>query len=146
MPADKSSLQAKRLLHHYLEIGFRNSGYRWDADNTSEVNEIVDSIIDACTPAGSPSPSSATPSIPSTQSTPSTADPLTRIADALERIAAQSDWIELSDCWVRRGDIYRVDTGYQQNLFFYARHQEGTVAQGQDLGDVLAALGIDTDR
>ena len=91
MPTDKSSLQAKRLLHHYLEIGFRNSGYRWDADNTSEVNEIVDSIIDACTPAGSPSPSSATSSIPSTQSTPSTADPLTRIADALERIADKLD-------------------------------------------------------
>ena len=77
MPADRSSLQAKRLLHHYLEIGFRNSGYRWDADNTAEVNEIIDSIIDAST-AASPSPSSATPS---------TDDPITRIADALERIA-----------------------------------------------------------
>lgn len=94
MPADKSSLQAKRLLHHYLEIGFRNSGYRWDADNTSEVNEIVDSIIDACTPAGSPSPSSATPSIPSISSTPSTelAALLERIADALERIAAVQEY------------------------------------------------------
>lgn len=142
MSADNfHTARAKSLLAHYLKFGLEAAGYRWDGDNQSEVADIVDSIIDACTPAGSPSPSSATPSISSTQP-----DALTRIADALERIAAQSDWIELSDCWVRRGDIYRVDTGYQQNLFFYARHQEGTVAQGQDLGDVLAVLGIDTDR
>ena len=137
MPADNfHTARAKSLLAHYLKFGLESAGYRWDGDNQSEVADIIDSIIDANT-AGSPSPSSATPS---------TDDPITRIADALERIAAQSDWIELSDCWVRRGDIYRVDTGYQQNLFFYARHQEGTVAQGQDLGDVLAVLGIDTDR
>ena len=43
----------------------------------TEIAEIIDSIIDAST-AGSPSPSSATPS---------TDDPITRIADALERIA-----------------------------------------------------------
>ncbi len=134
--------RAKSLLAHYLKFGLEAAGLRWDGDNQSEVADIVDSIIDAC--------AQSTPAAPSTQSTLSISstqpDALTRIADALERIAAQSDWIELSDCWVRRGDIYRVDTGYQQNLFFYARYQEGAVAHGQELGDVLAALGIDNDR
>lgn len=92
MPTDKSSMQAKRLLHHYLQIGFQNSGYRWNSDNTAEVNEIVDSIIDAC--------AQSTPAAPSTQSTQSTLsissaqpDALTRIADALERIAAVHEYI-----------------------------------------------------
>ena len=138
MPADnRSTVVAKRLLAHYLKFGLEAAGGRWGSDNQSEVADIVDSIIDAAGQAVADVILAASPAQP---------DALTRIADALERIAAQSDWIELSDCWVRRGDIYRVDTGYQQNLFFYARHQEGTVAQGQDLGDVLAVLGIDTDR
>ena len=94
MPADNfHTARAKSLLAHYLKFGLEAAGSRWDGDNQSEVADIVDSIIDACTPAGSPSPSSATPSIPSTQSTPSTADPLTRIADALERIAAVHEYI-----------------------------------------------------
>ena len=80
MPADNfQTARAKSLLAHYLKIGFDAAGYRWDGDNQSEVADIVDNIIDACTPAA--------PSTSSTQSTPSTADPLTRIADALERIA-----------------------------------------------------------
>jgi len=138
MPADNfHTARAKSLLAHYLKFGVTALGVHWDSDNTAEVDDIVDSMIDAAGQAVADVILAASPAQP---------DALTRIADALERIAAQSDWIELSDCWVRRGDIYRVDTGYQQNLFFYARHQEGTVAQGKDLGDVLAALGIDTDR
>jgi hypothetical protein len=78
MPADNfHTARAKSLLAHYLKFGLEAAGYRWDGDNQSEVADIVDSIIDAST-AGSPSPSSATPS---------TDDPITRIADALERIA-----------------------------------------------------------
>lgn len=66
------SAQAKRLLKHYLEIGFQASNYRWDSDNTSEVDEIVDSIIAAAT---------------STPAQPAQPDALTRIAVALEDIA-----------------------------------------------------------
>lgn len=78
MPADNfHTARAKSLLAHYLKFGLEAAGYRWDGDNQSEVADIVDNIIDANT-AGSPSPSSATPS---------TDDPITRIADALERIA-----------------------------------------------------------
>lgn len=78
MPADNfQTARAKSLLAHYLKFGLEAAGYRWDGDNQSEVADIVDSIIDTST-AGSPSPSSATPS---------TDDPITRIADALERIA-----------------------------------------------------------
>ncbi len=80
------SERAKRLLVHYLKQATDAAGCRWDADNTAEVDAIIDNII-AASIAGSPSPSSATPSTSSTQSTPSTTDPLTRIADALERIA-----------------------------------------------------------
>ena len=78
MPADNfHTARAKSLLAHYLKFGVTALGVHWDSDNTAEVNEIIDSIIDAST-AASPSPSSATPS---------TDDPITRIADALDRIA-----------------------------------------------------------
>ena len=144
MPADNfHTARAKSLLAHYLKFGLEAAGLRWDGDNRSEVADIVDSIIDAVQPAQPSTISNQQSSINNSTAQP---DALTRIADALERIAAQSDWIELSDCWVRRGDIYRVDTGYQQNLFFYARYQEGAFAHGRELGDVLAALGIDNDR
>lgn len=94
MPANTfQSERAKRLLVHYLKQATDAAGCRWDADNTAEVDAIIDSIIDAST-AGSPSPSSATPSIPSISSTPSTelAALLERIADALERIAAVQEY------------------------------------------------------
>lgn len=88
MPANTfQSERAKRLLVHYLKQATDAAGCRWDADNTAEVDAIIDNII-AASIAGSPSFSSATPSI---QSIPSTADPLTRIADALERIADKLD-------------------------------------------------------
>ena len=135
MPTDRSSIQAKRLLHHYLQIGFQNSGYRWNSDNTAEVNEIIDSIIDACT-AGSPSPSSATPSIPSTE--------LAAQPDA------QSDWIELRDGgWVRASDVYRIHIARNGDLIAYLRHQDdGLVIDADDpgLGDFLFAVGVYTDR
>ena len=87
------SERAKRLLVHYLKQATDAAGCRWDADNTAEVDAIIDNII-AASIAGSPSPSSATPSIPSISSTPSTelAALLERIADALERIAAVQEY------------------------------------------------------
>lgn len=137
MPTDRSSIQAKRLLHHYLQIGFQNSGYRWNSDNTAEVNEIIDSIIDACT-AGSPSPSSATPSIPSIPST------------AAAQPDAQTDWIELSDGgWVRSSDVYRIQVARNGDLIAYLRSQDdGLVINADDpgLGDFLVAVGIYTGR
>ncbi len=86
------SAQAKRLLKHYLEIGFQASNYRWDSDNTSEVDEIVDSIIAAAT---------------STPTQPAQPDALTRIAVALERIANRLDMLSDSGTdW--NGDEYSV--------------------------------------
>jgi len=82
MTTDKQ--RATHLLQHYLHLAVTASGNRWDGDNQSEVAEIVDSIIAACTPAGSPSPSSATPSTPST---PSTAATLDHAGDMLTRFA-----------------------------------------------------------
>ena len=65
--------RAKRLLNHYLRMAVEGSGQRcWDSDNTAEVDDIVDSIIDAAT---------ATPAQPAEP------DALTRIAVALERSA-----------------------------------------------------------
>ena len=134
MPTDRSSIQAKRLLHHYLKIGFQNSGYRWNSDNTAEVNEIIDSIIDACT-AGSPSPNSAAPSIPST---------------AVAQPDAQSEWFELRDGgWVRASDVYRIHIARNGDLIAYLRSQDdGLVIDADDpgLGDFLVAVGVYTDR
>lgn len=56
MPADNfHTARAKSLLAHYLKFGVTALGVHWDSDNTAEVNEIIDSIIDAST-AASPSP------------------------------------------------------------------------------------------
>ncbi len=76
MTTDKQ--RATSLLQHYLKFGFDAAGYRWDGDNQSEVDEIVDSIIAAAT---------------STPAQPAEPDALTRIADALERIANRIDKI-----------------------------------------------------
>lgn len=65
--------RATSLLQHYLKFGLEAAGYRWDSDNQDEVSDIVDSIIDACTP--------------STPAAPAQPDALTRIAVALERSA-----------------------------------------------------------
>ena len=81
MPTDKQ--RATHLLQHYLKFGLEAAGYRWDGDNQSEVAEIVDSIIAACTPAGSPSPSSATPSTQSTPSTPADPDMIQQAGELL---------------------------------------------------------------
>lgn len=84
MTTDKQ--RATHLLQHYLHLAVTASGNRWDSDNYAEVADIVDSIIDACTPAGSPSPSSATPSTPSIPST-ATAATLDHAGDMLTRFA-----------------------------------------------------------
>lgn len=44
--------QAKRLLTHYLRGLVLASGHNWDSDNDSEVEEIVDAIIDAAANEG----------------------------------------------------------------------------------------------
>ena len=136
MPADNFQTQrAKSLLGHYLKFGLEANGYRWDGDNTAEVNDIIDSIIDACI-AGSPSPNSAAPSIPSTE--------LAAQPDA------QSEWIELRDGgWVRASDIYRIHVARNGDLIAYLRHQDdGLVIDADDpgLGDFLFAVGVYTDR
>lgn len=131
MPANNfHTARAKSLLAHYLKFGLEAAGHRWDGDNQSEVADIVDSIIDACTPAGSPSPSSATPS---TQST-----------------APQSDWIELrAGGWVRASDVYRIHIARNGDLIAYLRSQDDDLvidADDHGLGDFLHAVGIYTDR
>lgn len=53
--------RAKRLLNHYLRMAVEGSGQRWDSDNTAEVADIVDSIVEASTPAApAPQPTAAT--------------------------------------------------------------------------------------
>ena len=39
--------QAKRLLVHYFRMCAKESGFTWDFDNESEIESIVDLIIDA---------------------------------------------------------------------------------------------------
>lgn len=75
--------RATSLLQHYLRMAVTASGQRWDSDNNAEVEDIVDSIIDAAT---------ATPAQPAEPAQP---DALTRIAVALENIAHTLD--EISD-------------------------------------------------
>lgn len=54
--------RAKRLLNHYLRMAVEGSGQRcWDSDNTAEVDDIVDSIVEASAPAApAPQPTAAT--------------------------------------------------------------------------------------
>ena len=124
MPADRSSIQAKRLLHHYLQIGFQNSGYRWNSDNTAEVNEIIDSLIDACV--------QSTPTTPATPATPTTPD------------IFRPDWIELPDGgWVRLSEIYLVNIARNGDLILHLRcKNEGISIDADDplLGVFLDAL------
>lgn len=47
MTANDKISKAKRLLRHYIQTSFEGSGLQWDNDNVSEVDEIVDLIIDA---------------------------------------------------------------------------------------------------
>ena len=74
MTTDQHAEKAKQLMRHYFSLAVRGSGQRWDSDNAGEVSDIVDHIIDACTP-----------------DTPTQPDALTRIAVALERIADRLD-------------------------------------------------------
>lgn len=51
--------QARRLLKFYLRQAYTAAGLRWDSDNDSEIDEIVDLIISAAveestTPARTP--------------------------------------------------------------------------------------------
>lgn len=39
--------EAKRTLSYYLRTVWREAGLNWDSDNQSEVNGIVDSLIEA---------------------------------------------------------------------------------------------------
>jgi uncharacterized protein YggL (DUF469 family) len=39
--------RAKRLLVHYFQQIFQKAKLYWDGDNISEIEEIVDNIIDA---------------------------------------------------------------------------------------------------
>ncbi len=122
MPADNFQTQrAKSLLAHYLKFGLEANDYRWDGDNTAEVSDIVDSIIDAA----------AQPTQPAQPDT-------------------KSEWIELRDGgWVRSSDIYRIHIARNGDLIAYLRHQDdGLVIDANDpgLGDFLFAVGIYTDR
>lgn len=49
---DSNAQRAKRLLIHYLSGLVRFSGARWDSDNDSEVEDIVDAIIEAAANEG----------------------------------------------------------------------------------------------
>jgi len=39
--------QAKHLLQHYMALLARKAGAQWDSDNLSEIDELVDCLIDA---------------------------------------------------------------------------------------------------
>jgi hypothetical protein len=39
--------KAKELLNHYLQLALNKAGCKTDSDTTVEINDIVDSIIDA---------------------------------------------------------------------------------------------------
>ena len=39
--------RAKRLLSHYIRVAFEDNHRRWNEDHQNEVEEIVDSVIDA---------------------------------------------------------------------------------------------------
>lgn len=39
--------RAKRLMRHYMELIAKEAGIRWDSDNRSEIDELVDCLIDA---------------------------------------------------------------------------------------------------
>lgn len=43
----RQKTQAVTLLRHYLDFGMTAAGNRWDSDNTSEVEELVDCIVNA---------------------------------------------------------------------------------------------------
>lgn len=78
MTTDQHAEKAKSLMSHYFSLAVQGSGQRWDSDNAYEVQDIVDHIIDACTP-----------------DTPVQPDALTRIAVALERIADRLDGVTI---------------------------------------------------
>ena len=40
-------IRAKRLMNHYFSELFQKAGLHWFNDNTNEVNDLVDYIIDA---------------------------------------------------------------------------------------------------
>ena len=42
-----SRTRAKRLLVHYFQQVFQKANLFWDSDNISEIEEIVDGIIEA---------------------------------------------------------------------------------------------------
>ena len=119
--ADIQTQRAKTLLAHYLKFGLEAANYRWNSDNAAEVDDIVDSIIDAA----------AQPTQPAQPD-------------------AKSEWIELRDGgWVRSSDIYRIHIARNGDLIAYLRHQDDGLVVGADdpgLGDFLFAVGIYTDR
>lgn len=39
--------QAKRLMQHYMKMFAEKAGVHWDGDNTSEIDELIDALIDA---------------------------------------------------------------------------------------------------
>jgi hypothetical protein len=43
--------RAAHLLGFYLSQSFRAAGLRWDGDNTAEVVDLIDAIIEAATAA-----------------------------------------------------------------------------------------------
>lgn len=49
---DGGAQQAKRLLIHYLGGLVRSTGQKWNSENDSEVEEIVDAIIEAAANEG----------------------------------------------------------------------------------------------
>lgn len=42
-----SANRAKSLLAHYMRLIAKESGVRWDSENDTEVQEIVDLIVEA---------------------------------------------------------------------------------------------------
>ena len=49
--SNQYSDQAKHILHHYFRLAVEANGSRWDNDNASEINQAVDSLIDAASQA-----------------------------------------------------------------------------------------------
>ncbi len=116
---DHHANRAKSLLSHYLRMAVQSSGQRWDSDNNAEVDDIVDSIIDAAT---------ATPAQP-------------------DKPAFRPDWLELPNGgWVRLSEIYLVDIARDGSLNIHLRCRADSITIDADdplLGVFLDALIYD---
>jgi len=44
---NRNAVKAKKLLVHYFRITMEAAGIKYDTDNTSEIEQIIDAILEA---------------------------------------------------------------------------------------------------